>query len=114
MPVNEVSRLLGEYDTTMWPILLHYFDEANEKQILKNVKRIAIDETSRAMGHQYVSLILDLVIRKVLHVAEGKRQQTLLDFKGQLLKKCGHPDDIDELCMDMPPRFIAGAKIYFP
>lgn len=114
MPMNEVARLLGEHDTTLWPILHHYVDEAKEKQTFKDVKRIAIDETSRAKGHQYVSLIMDLDTRKVLHVAEGKGQHTLLDFKGQLLKKCGHPDDIEELCMDMSPSFIAGAKTYFP
>ncbi len=114
MPMNEVSRLLGEHDTTLWPILHHYVDEAKQKQTWKDVKRIAIDETSRAKGHQYVSLILDLDTRKVIHVTEGKGQQTLLDFKGQLLKKCGHPDDIEELCMDMSPSFIAGAKTNFP
>ena len=114
MPMNEVSRLLGEHDTTLWPILHHYVDEARQEQKWKDVKRIAIDETSRAKGHDYVSLIMDLDTRKVLHVAEGKGQHTLLDFKGQLLKKCGHPDDIEELCMDMSPSFIAGAKTYFP
>jgi transposase len=30
------------------------------------------------------------------------------------LQKGGHPDDIEELCMDMSPSFIAGAKSYFP
>ena len=82
MPMNEVARLLGEHDTTLWPILHHYVDEAKEKQTFKDVKRIAIDETSRAKGHPYVSLIMDLDTRKVLHVAEGKGQHTLLDFKG--------------------------------
>ena len=114
MPENEVSRLLGEHDTTLWPILNHYVNEAKENQTFKGVKRIAIDETSPAKGHQYVSLIMDLDTRKVLHVADGKGQQTLLDFKGELLKKCGYPDYIEELSMDMSPSFIAGAKTYFP
>lgn len=114
MSVNEVSRLLGEHDTTLWPILQHYVDEAREEQTWDEVTRIAIDETSRAKGHDYVSLVLDLNTRKVLHVAEGKDQRTLFDFKDQLLLKGGHPDDIEELCMDMSPSFIAGAKAYFP
>jgi len=114
MPMNEVSRLLGEHDTTLWPILHHYVEEARAEQSWDNVKRIAIDETSRAKGHEYVSLVMDLDARKVLHVAEGKDQRTLFDFKGQLLQKCGHPDNIEELCMDMSPSFIAGAKQYFP
>lgn len=114
MPMNEVARLLGEHDTTLWPILHHYVDEAHEEQTWEEVKRIAIDETSRAKGHSYVSLVLDLDTRKVLHVTEGKDQRTLFDFKGQLLQKCGHTDDIEELCMDMSPSFIAGAKAYFP
>ena len=114
MPMNEVSRLLGEHDTTLWAILHHYVDEAHEKQTWEEVKRIAIDETSRAKGHTYVTLVADLDTRKVLQVAEGKDQRTLFNFKEQLLKKCGHPDDIEELCMDMSPSFISGAKSYFP
>nr|WP_162142477.1 ISL3 family transposase [Aneurinibacillus terranovensis] len=114
MPMNEVSRLVGEHDTTLWLILHHYVDEARQEQTWETVKRIAIDETSRAKGHEYVTLVMDLDTRKVLHVAEGKDQRTLFDFKGQLLHKCGHPDDIEELCMDMSPSFIAGAKMYFP
>jgi len=114
MPMNEVARLLGEHDTTLWPILHHYVDEARQEQTFEGVTRIAIDETSRAKGHEYVSLIADLDTRKVLHVAEGKGQQTLFDFKGQLLQKCGHPDHVEELCMDMSASFIAGARKYFP
>jgi transposase len=48
MSMNETSRLLGEHDTTLWPILQHYVDEAREEQTLDEVTRIAIDETSRA------------------------------------------------------------------
>lgn len=50
------------------------------------MKRIAINETSRAKGHQYVSIIFDLDTQKMPYVAEEKGQQTLLNFKGQLLK----------------------------
>jgi transposase len=114
MPMNEVAKLLGEHDTTLWPILHHYVEEAREEQTWEGVKRIAIDETSRAKGHTYVSLMMDLDTRKVLHVAEGKDQKTLGDFKGELLRKSGNPEGIEELCMDMSPSFIAGAKRYFP
>ena len=55
------------------------------------MKRIAIDETSRVKGHIYVSLILDLDTRNVIHVVERKGQQTLLDFKGQPLKIADTP-----------------------
>lgn len=81
---------------------------------LGRYKRIAIDEISRAKGHEYVSLVMDLDTCKALHVAEGKDQRTLLTLRGQLLPKCGHPDDIEELCTDMSPSFIAVAKNYFP
>jgi transposase len=59
MPMNEVARLLGEHDSTLWPILHHYVDEARNEQTWEEVKRIAIDETSRAKGHEYVSLIMN-------------------------------------------------------
>jgi len=39
MSMNEVSRLLGEHDTTLWPILHHYVDEARKEQTWEEVKR---------------------------------------------------------------------------
>lgn len=48
------------------------------------------------------------------YVDEARKRQTLLDGKGQLLKKCWHPGDIGELCMDMPSSFMADARTYFP
>ncbi len=48
--VKEVSRVLGEHYSTLWPILHHYVDEAKAIQTWKEVKRIAIDETSRVKG----------------------------------------------------------------
>jgi transposase len=36
------------------------------------VKALAIDETSRARGHDYITLAADALQRRVLAVAEGR------------------------------------------
>jgi transposase len=38
---------------------------------LSEVRRLAIDETSRAKGHDYVTVFADESARKVIYVAEG-------------------------------------------
>jgi transposase len=41
------------------------------------VQELAIDETSRARGHDYISLVADAAERRVLAVAEGRSVETV-------------------------------------
>lgn len=114
MPVKKVVDLVGEHDTTLWPILHHYVEEAREKEDFSNIKNIGFDETSRRKGHHYVSIFMDLDQRKVISVAEGKDHQTLNQLKHLLMTHGGHPDDIQEFSIDMSPSFIKGVSEKFP
>nr|WP_275407579.1 transposase [Variovorax sp. WS11] len=42
-----------------------------------DVTALAIDETSRARGHDYVTLAADAVARRVLFVTEGRDAQAI-------------------------------------
>lgn len=60
MPMNAVSRLVGEHDTTLWSIFRYYVDHAFEAQDLSNVTMISVDETSSKKGHNYICIFMDL------------------------------------------------------
>ncbi|MFP7199341.1 ISL3 family transposase [Lysinibacillus halotolerans] len=114
MPVKKVANLVNEHDTTLWPILHHYVEEAREREVYSAVQHVGFDETSRKKGHEYVSIFMDLDKRKVISVTEGKDQHTLKGFKHDLMVHGGHPDNIKEFSIDMSPAFIKGAEEQFP
>jgi transposase len=72
MPVNVVAKQVGEHDTRLWRILKHYVKEARTKADYSSVRKIGIDETSAKMGHDYISLFVDLERAKLLFATEGK------------------------------------------
>ncbi|WP_346207811.1 helix-turn-helix domain-containing protein [Caldifermentibacillus hisashii] len=53
IPLNAISRLVGEHDTSLWCILHYYVDYAIEAQDLSNVTMIIVDETSFKNVHNY-------------------------------------------------------------
>ena len=65
-------------------------------------------------GHNYVSLFVDLVRRRVLFVAEGKDADTVGVFAKDLTTHGGNPEAVAEVCIDMSPAFIAGTAESLP
>lgn len=59
MPMNAVSRLVGEHDTQLWRILHYYVDHAIEAVDLSDVTMISVDETSAKKGHNYITIFMD-------------------------------------------------------
>ena len=57
MPVDAMADLLGEHDTRLWRVLMHYVEQAHAKSDWSAVRRIAVDETSARRGHRYVTNI---------------------------------------------------------
>jgi transposase len=47
---------------------------------LKHLKQIAINEISVGKGHRYLTFVMDLKSGAVVHVGEGKGDDTLLSF----------------------------------
>lgn len=60
MPVNTVSRIIGETDTKLWRLLEQYTDRGREETDWSEVNTVGMDETSRAKGHDYVTLFVDM------------------------------------------------------
>jgi transposase len=58
--------------------------EARSHQDFSKVKSVGVDETSRAKGHKYVSVFIDLDESRVIHACEGKDASTIESFKTDL------------------------------
>jgi transposase len=114
MPMNAAARLLREHDTRLWRIAHHYTDEARTQVDMSKVKEIGIDETAGKRGHNYISLMVDMVKRKLLFAVEGKGHETLKAFKADLEAHGGDADNIREASLDMSKSFIKGLREFFP
>lgn len=114
MPVAAVARKVGEHDTRLWRVFKHYVDIAIENIDISNLKRVAMDETSRAKGHKYVTLFIDIDTKRLIFVTTGKSSKTLQDFCEFLDSKGFDKAKIEDFCSDMSPAFISGIEENFP
>jgi len=108
MPVAAAARIIGEHDTKLWRVLHHWVEAARARADYADVKRVAIDETAAARGHDYVSLFVDIDQRRVLFVADGKDADTVAEFADDLEAHNGDASHIKEVCIDMSAAFIKG------
>lgn len=114
MTMSAISRLVGEHDTRLWRVVEHYVEEALARLDLSALAYVGIDETSRARGHNYLTLFVDLKEHKVVFIALGRDSDTLKAFREELEKKGGKRENIKELSIDMSGAYIAGASEQFP
>jgi transposase len=114
MPVLTVSQLVGVSDDKIWDMLGRYVDEALGNMTLDELKILGLDETSRKKNHNYITLFVDLVKKKIVHIAEGKDNTTVVDFVGILKERGGNTDNITDVSSDMSPAFIKGITENLP
>ena len=114
MPVAVVARMIDEWDTRLWRVIHHYVEAARDRVDHSEVASVAVDETASRRGHNYMSLFVDLVRRRVLLVAEGKHAGTVDAFARDLAAHGGDPEAVAEVCIDMSPAFITGAAESLP
>jgi len=114
MPVAAVARKVGEHDTRLWRVFTHYVDKAMENMDISNVTRVAMDETSRARGHKYVTFFIDVDTKRLIFATTGKGADVLQEFCLFLDSKGVPRSQIKEFCCDMSPSFISGIEENFP
>ena len=80
MPFAAVARLVGESAHRVMAVCERYVHIALGLADFSDVRALAIDETSRARGHDYVTLAADALKRRVLFVTEGRDAQTIREL----------------------------------
>ena len=113
MPAKTVADLIGEHDTRIWRVLEHYVRVARSNEDFSKVHSVGVDETSRAKGHNYISVFVDLDNSKVVHVCEGRDSEAITSFKSDYEAHKGMAGNITNFCCDMSPAFISGIESNF-
>lgn len=114
MPFAAVSRLVGLSWHQVVAICKRYVDLGLEQADFSEVKRLAADETSKARGHDYITLVADADERRVLFVTEGKDAETIKEFAEDFAAHGGDPGAIESISIDMSKAFIKGVTDHLP
>lgn len=114
MPFAAVARIVGLSPYRVLAICRRYVALALQAADFGHVRALAIDETSRARGHDYITLAADAVQRRVLAVAEGREAKTIAAIAAELAEHGCAPESIESVSIDMSPAFIKGCADELP
>lgn len=114
MPFAAVARIVGESAHRVTAVCERYVEIACGLADYSHVKALAIDETSRARGHDYVTLAADAAERRVLFVTEGRDARTVQALATHLDDHGCPPEQIESVSIDMSPAFIKGCAEHLP
>jgi transposase len=114
MPIHSVGQIIKESDNKLWRLLEKYVDNALESEDFSHITAVGMDETSRRKGHKYITLFVDMIKGKTVHVARGKDHKTVGDFVEELESHKGDRNQIKDVSCDMSPAFIKGVEKFLP
>ena len=114
MPFAAVARLAGISAHRVTAICSRYVELALAVADFSEVTALAIDETSRARGHNYVTLAADADARRVLCVTEGREAAAIEEVAAQLQEHGCSPEQIESVSVDMSPAYIKGCGQHLP
>lgn len=113
MPVQKAGEILGTTDQRLWRLLFAHVDAAWTELSWESVVWVGADEMNRRKGHNYLTVFVDLVAKRVLLAVEGKDATVWERFAEQLLKHNGHPKAITQVAIDMSPAYRKGVRENF-
>lgn len=114
MTFAAVSRLVGLSWHQVVAICKRYVELGLEQADFSAVTRLAADETSKAKGHDYITLVADADERRVLFVTEGRDADTIKAFVADFTVHGGDPQAVESISIDMSPAFIKGVTEHLP
>ena len=114
MPFAAAARLAGLSQHRVQAMCECYVDLAQEGADLSAGREVAIDETSRARGHNYVTAVADAAVRRVVFVDEGRSAGVIGEFAEELAARGGSPEAVGSVSIDMSPALIKGTAEHLP
>jgi transposase len=110
MPVKKVGEIVQEDDTKLWRMIFGHVGKAYAALDLSNLVHLGADEASCRKGHDYLTLFVDLIEKRVVFATEGKDADTFQRFAEEMLKHNGHPKSITRVAVDMSPAYTRGVR----
>lgn len=101
VPRRKASRLLRCNEKTLASILSYWVNQAVEALDLSDVTRLAIDETSRKRGHDYVTVTIDAMKRRVFDVQDGRKKEAVTAMRKKLERHGGKASNIAAVTSEM-------------
>lgn len=114
MPFAAVARIVGESDHRVMAVCQRYVEIAGGLADYSDVEALAVDETSRARGHDYITLAADADKRRVVFVTEGRDAATIGELAEHLDWHGCPPEQIRRVSIDMSAAFIKGVTEHLP
>lgn len=114
MPFAAVARLVGESWHRVAANAERYVELALAEADLADVHEIAVDETSKARRHDYVTVAADAERRAVIFVTETREAQAIERLAADLTTHGGDPEAIRAVSIDMSPAYIRGVETHLP
>ncbi len=114
MPVDKVASLTRVSDDKLWTMIDRYVSKTRVHENFEDIKAIGFDETSRAKGHEYITLFVDLDKRRTIFITEGKDNTTVKRFVEDLELHGGSAKAIKDVSVDMSPAFKKGIDENLP
>ncbi|MGB5101739.1 MAG: ISL3 family transposase [Steroidobacteraceae bacterium] len=114
MTFAAAGRLVGESRHRVTALCERYVDLALAQTDLSAVHELAIDETSKARGHDYITLAADATERRVIAVAEGRGADSIAQLTAELQGRGCDTGQVTSVSIDMSPAFIKGCAEHLP
>jgi transposase len=114
MPFAAVARLVGESWHRVAAIAERYVELALAEADFSEVRDLAIDETSKAKGHDYITIAADAEQRAVIFVTETREATAIERLAADLSAHGGDPEAIRAVSLDMSPAYIKGVQTHLP
>lgn len=114
MPRAKAAQLLRCDEKSLASIIHYWVTDAVNSRSLADVKQLAIDETSRLRGHDYVTIIIDAAKRRVIDVEQGRDKGTVAAFVDKLELHGGNRNDITAVTSDMSKSYLPAIAENFP
>ena len=114
LPVRQAAALLRCADKQLWRRIDHYVKRARILDDMSQVEIAGIDETSLRKGQNYVTVVHDLELKRLLYACEGRDHQTVVDFAADLKAHGGDPKQVKHVCQDMSAAYAKGVAAALP
>jgi len=115
MSIQAVSRHLGVRWETVKKMDKYYLEStlpALDPGQLSRLKYIGVDEVARAKGHDYMTVIYDMVAGHLIGVETGRTAEVLSGFLKRLPAETA--DKIEAVAMDMSPSYQKAVRECLP
>ena len=114
MTVSAIASLVREGQGRIWRMLGRAVAEARAAADYSGVTRVGVDDTSRARGQTYVSVMCDLDAGRVVAMTEGRDRGAPARLCAQLEARGGDASAVAEVTRDMAEAYSLGCADAMP